>query len=89
MKAVPTEARKQTAPVIQVIARRPRQAAMKNLPHKWITMKNMNSSTLHRWRLLTYLPTLDACHQSGPSSASTQPVATATTSDDTVSTPKT
>ncbi len=89
MKAVPTEARKQTAPVIQVSARLPRHAAMKNLPHRWITMNAMKSSTPHRWTLLTYLPTAEACHQPGPSSASTPPEARTTTRDDTVSTPKT
>ena len=46
-----------TTPVIQVIARRPRQAAIQNLAHKWITSSAMNSSTLHRCRLLQKCPT--------------------------------
>ena len=47
-----TEATKATTPVIQVSQRRPRQAAIQNLPHRWMTMKAMKSSTLHRWTLL-------------------------------------
>ncbi len=43
-------------PVIQVRARRPRQAAIQNLPHRWITRKAMNSSTLHRCMLLKKWP---------------------------------
>ena len=35
---------KATPPVIQVMVRFPRQAAMKNLPHRWITMKKKKSS---------------------------------------------
>ena len=53
MNAVPTEARKQTTPVIQVKARLPRQAAIQNLPHRCTTMKTKNSSTLHRCTLFT------------------------------------
>ena len=52
MKAVTTEAMNAITPVIQVSARRPRQAAIQNLPHRWMTMKAMNSSTDHRWTLL-------------------------------------
>ena len=48
MNAVPIEPTKATAPVIHVSARLPRQAAMKNLPHKWMTMQAKNNSTLHR-----------------------------------------
>jgi hypothetical protein len=44
VKAVPMEPRNATAPVIQVRARRPHQAAMKNLPHRWMAMTKMNSS---------------------------------------------
>ena len=47
-----TEATNATTPVIQVSARRPRQAAIQNFPHKWITMNAMNSSTDHRCMLL-------------------------------------
>src|SRR5262252_1768177 len=50
VNAVPIEPRNATAPVTQVSARAPRQAAMKNLPHRWITMTKKNSSTLHRCR---------------------------------------
>jgi hypothetical protein len=66
VNAVPIEPRKATAPVIHVSARLPRQAAMKNLPHRWITMNAMNSSTLHRCRLLKKCPIPEVCHQAGP-----------------------
>ncbi len=89
MKAVPTEATNATAPVTQVSARRPRQAAMKNLPHRWITMKNMNSSTLHRCRLLTKCPVAEKCHHDGPLSARRPPEISTTSSADKVSTPNT
>ena len=52
-----TEATNATTPVIHVSARRPRQAAIQNLPHKWMTSTAMNSSTLHRCRLLKKCPT--------------------------------
>jgi hypothetical protein len=52
-----TEARNATTPVIQVSARRPRQAAIQNLGHKWMTSSAMNSSTLHTCRLLKKCPT--------------------------------
>ena len=52
-----TEAAKATTPVIQVRVRRPRQAAIQNLPHRWMTSSAMNSSTLHRCRLLKKCPT--------------------------------
>ena len=52
-----TENTKATTPVIQVSARRPRQAAIQNLPHRWMTISAMNSSTLHRCRLLQKCPT--------------------------------
>ncbi len=68
-----TEARNATTPVIQVIARRPRQAAIQNLPHRWMTMKAMNSSTLHKCRLLKKWPTGLVCHQSVPPTAMTNP----------------
>jgi hypothetical protein len=51
-----TEARNATTPVIQVIVRRPRQAAIQNLAHRWMTSSAMNSSTLHRCRLLKKWP---------------------------------
>jgi hypothetical protein len=46
-----------TTPVIQVIARRPRQAAIQSFAHKWMTSSAMNNSTLHRCRLLKKCPT--------------------------------
>ena len=52
-----TEKRKATTPVIQVMARLPRQAAIQNLPQRWITSSAMNSSMLHRCRLLKKWPT--------------------------------
>ena len=61
--------------MIQVIARRPRHAAIQNLPHRWMTMNAMNSSTLHRCRLLKKCPTGLVCHQSEPPSASANPEA--------------
>ena len=48
MKHSTTEATKATTPVIQVIARRPRQADIQNFPHRWMTSNAMKSSTLHR-----------------------------------------
>ena len=57
MKHSTTEAANATTPVIQVIARRPRQAAIQNLAHRWMTISAMNSSTLHRCRLLKKCPT--------------------------------
>jgi len=48
VKDVPIEIPKSTTPEIHVIARLPRQAAIQNLPHRWITMNPKNSSTLHR-----------------------------------------
>ena len=68
------EARKATIPVIQVRARRPRQAAIQNLPHRWMTSSAMNSSTLHRCKLLKKCPTELVCHQSGPPSAMAKPL---------------
>ena len=78
MKHVTIEARKATTPVIQVMARRPRQAAIQNLPHRWMTSSAMNSSTLHRCRLLKKCPTGLVCHQSGPPSARAPPLASTT-----------
>ena len=73
MKAVAIETRNAIAPVIQVSARRPRQAAMKNFPHRWTTMKKKNSSVLHRCVLLTKWPSEEVCHHAGPASAITAP----------------
>ena len=56
MNAAATETRKEITPVAQVSRRFPRQAAMKNLPHRWITMKKKKASTLHRCRELTKCP---------------------------------
>ena len=52
-----TATRNVIAPLIQVRLRPPRQAAMKNLPHRWMTMKKKKSSTAHRWMLLKKCPT--------------------------------
>ncbi len=57
MKHSTTEATNATTPVIQVHVRRPRQAAIQNLPHRWMTSSAMNSSTLHTCRLLKKCPT--------------------------------
>ena len=84
-----TDARKATTPVTQVIARRPRQAAIQNLPQRWMTMKAMNSSTLHRCKLLKKWPTGFVCHQSGPPRAMAKPETQATPSAARVATPNT
>ncbi len=89
MKAVGIESRKQIAPVTQVSARRPRQAAMKNLPHRCTTMKKKKSSVLQRCMLLKKWPTLEPCHHAGPARASTAPEKRTTASEASVSTPKT
>ena len=60
-------------PVIQVNTRPPRQAAIQNLPHRWITMVMKNSSTLHRCTLLTKCPSPETWYHCGPFSASTHP----------------
>jgi hypothetical protein len=78
-----------TAPVIHTRARPPRHAAIQYLPHKWMTMKKKNSSTLHRCVLLKKWPTELVCHQSVPPIAMTKPEATATPSAARVATPNT
>ena len=88
MNAVPIEARKATAPVIQVITRRPRQAAIQNLPHRWTTMNTKNSWTLQKCMLLVNRPSDDVWYQAGPVNASTRPVARITRNAARVATPK-
>ena len=56
MNAVPIEPTNATTPVIQVSARRPRQAAMKNFPHRCTTMTAKKISVLHRCSELTKWP---------------------------------
>ena len=89
MKAAPTETTKDTTPVIQVARRLPRQAAMKNLPQRWMTMAKKKTSTLHKCRELTNRPVDEACHHCGPMTARTTPVRITTVSALKVSTPKT
>src|SRR5581483_2599375 len=89
LKHSTTEARKATTPVIQVSARRPRQAAIQNLPHRWMTSSAMNSSTLHRCRLLKKCPTRLVCHQSTPPRAIAKPLTITTPSAASDATPKT
>ena len=89
MKHSTIEARKATTPVIQVRLRRPRQAAIQNLPHKWMTSSAMNSSTLHRCRLLKKCPTGLVCHQSVPPIAMAKPLTMATPSAASEATPNT
>ena len=89
MKAAPTDTTNDTTPVIHVARRLPRQAAMKNLPHRWTTMVKKKTSTLHRWRELTNRPVVEMCHHVGPMMARTQPVRITTTRAERVSTPKT
>ncbi len=83
------EATNATTPVIQVRVRRPRQAAIQNLPHRWMTSSAMNSSTLHRCRLLKKCPTGLVCHQSVPPSAIVNPDTIATPSATSAPTPNT
>ena len=89
MKAVPSEAKKQTTPVIQVSARRPRQAAIQNFPHRWMTMKMKNSCTLQKCKLLVNLPTDDVWYHAGPAKESPSPESKITKNAASVSTPKT
>ena len=89
MKHSTTEAMKAITPVIQVAARRPRQAAIQNFPHRWMTSSAMNSSTLHRCRLLKKWPTGLVCHQSTPPSAMANPDTIATPSAARLATPNT
>ena len=62
---------------------------MKNLPHRWITMKKKKASTLHRCSELTKCPAEDTCHQLGPIMARMQPVMMTQARLTTVRTPKT
>ena len=89
MNAVPIEPTNATTPVIQVSARRPRQAAMKNFPHRCMTMTAKKISVLHRCSELTKWPVPELCHQVGPPRASIPPVTSTTTRAARVSTPKT
>ncbi len=75
VNAVTIEAPNAITPVIQVIARRPRQAAIQNFPHRWMTSSAMNSSTDHRCTLLKKCPTGFVCHQSDPPRARPKPEA--------------
>ena len=89
MKHSTTEATKATTPVTQVSERLPRHAAIQNLPHRWMTKKAMNASTLHMWRLLAKWPTGLVCHQSGPPMAMTMPERMTSPSVAMLATPKT
>ena len=89
MKAAPTDTTNDTTPVIQVARRRPRHAAMKNLPHRWTIMAKKKTSTLQRWREFTKSPAEETCHQVGPKMASTIPVTMTTDRAAKVRTPKT
>ena len=83
------EITKLTTPVIQVARRLPRQAAMKNFPHRWTTMAKKKISTDHRCIELMNSPVPDSCHHWGPFSARMQPVRMITASAATVMTPNT
>ncbi len=89
MKHSTMDRTKATTPVIQVRRRRPRQAAIQNLPQRWMTRKAMNSSTLQRCRLLKKWPTGLVCHQSGPPIAMAKPDMIATPNAARAATPKT
>ena len=75
--------------MIHVSRRFPRQAAMKNLPQRWITMNEKKASTLHRCSEFTKCPTDETCHQLGPMMAKTQPVMMTHARLTTVKTPNT
>ena len=52
--------------MIQVRTRCPRQAAIQNFPHMWMTMKKKKNSTLHRCTLLTKCPSELRWYHIGP-----------------------
>src|SRR5215475_5002760 len=89
VNAVAIDPTNATAPVIQVRVRRPRQAAMKNLPHRWITMVAKNSSTLHRWVELTKWPAEEVCHHAAPFTVSRTPETSTYSSAARLATPNT
>ena len=63
------DTKKATTPVTQVSIRGPRQADIQNLPHRCMTMKKKNRSTLHRCKPLKKCPTAVVCHQLIPPTA--------------------
>src|SRR5580692_7607614 len=89
VNAAAMEVRKVTTPVIHVSARPPRHAAMKYLPHRWMTMAKKKISTLQRCIEFTKWPTEEPCHHWGPRIARRHPVAMTTTRAANVATPKT
>src|SRR5665647_351053 len=76
-------------PVIQVLAREPRHAAIQNLPARWTTMNRKKSWTDQKCRLLTNRPVLEVWDHDGPSKASTVPDRTIMASAASVRTPNT
>ncbi len=89
MKHSTIAARNATTPVIHVARRLPRQAAIQNFPHRWMTRNAMKSSTLHRCMLLKKWPTGFVCHQSGPPMAMSKPETIARARVASEATPKT
>lgn len=89
VNAVAREARKATTPVIHVMARRPRQAAIQNFPQRCTTMKIMNSCTLQKCTLLVKWPSDEVWYQAGPAKERTRPDARITRNAAIVRTPKT
>jgi hypothetical protein len=89
VKAAPIEVTNRTTPETQVMPLPPRQAAIQNLPHRWITMQPKKSSTLHRCTEFTKWPRDEVCHQTAPPIASTTPDPITTTRPARVSTPNT
>src|SRR5665213_4148197 len=81
VNAATIEIRNENTPVIQVRTRCPRQAAIQNLPHRWMTMKKKKNSTLHRWTLLTKCPRDDRWYHIGPFRLNTTPEAMTKTSE--------
>ena len=57
----------------QVSARRPRQAAIQNLPHRWITINAKNSSTLQRCTEFTKWPEGRGVPPAAPPTVRTRP----------------
>ena len=83
------DTRKAIIPVIQVLARCPRQAAIENLPTRCTSMNTKNSCTDQKCRLLNQCPVLDTWYQVGPLKARTMPEAMIMPSAASVRTPKT
>ncbi len=83
------DTRKAIIPVIQVLARFPRQAAIRNLPTMCENRNTKKSCTDQKCTLLNQCPRLEMWYQDGPANASTTPDRTIIASETSVRTPKT